>query len=245
MKENHLLKILTENNVGSRRYCFNLIKSGFIEVNNKVITEPMFEVNKSSDIIKVEGINLKINEIKKIYIMMNKPVGVLSSAKSEDDKKTLFDLIKHKELKKIRLFNVGRLDFKTEGLIFLTNDGEFAKYIIKPKYNILKHYIVEIKGNFSADLLAKLKKGVFSKFGKYKVEDVISLKQNNKFTRLRIILNEGKNREIRNIFAILKYKIKSIRRVQIGPFILPRSLKPGQYKLISKREIEKFKSGQL
>jgi len=240
MKDNSLLKILTAHNVGSRRYCFDLIKTGLVEVNNKVITDPAFEIDKQKDKIKVEGERLKLTEVKKIYIMLNKPQGYLSSTKSQDNKKTLFDLIKHKKLKKIKLFNVGRLDFKTEGLIFLTNDGDFAKYIIMPRYKVLKHYIVEVKGKFPDELLTKVKKGIYSREGKYKVEDIKILDRKNKYTRLEIILNEGKNREIRNIFAILKYKITLIRRVKIGPFSLPKSLKPGQYKLISSRQIDKF-----
>ncbi len=240
MENNSLLKILSNNNIGSRRKCFELIRNGNVEVNNKVIRDPSFLIDIEKDKIRVEGESIKIKKVNPVYIMMNKPIGVLSSSFSENGKLTLFDLLHHKDLKKIKLFNVGRLDFNSEGLIFLTNDGEFANKIIRPANKVLKHYIVEIKGNIKDEHIQRMKKGIYTYETRYKVEDVIIIKRSNKFTRLRIILNEGKNREIRNIFRILKYKIKKLKRVQIGPFKLPASLRPGEYKLISKKEIEKF-----
>ena len=127
-----LLKVLINSNVGSRRFCFNLILDGKVKINNKVITQPLYEIAPEKDTIKVEDKIIKIDKeiFKPTYIMMYKPAGVICSLKDEKNRPTLFELIKHKQLKKRHLFYVGRLDFKTEGLIFITNDGDFANIIM-------------------------------------------------------------------------------------------------------------------
>jgi len=173
---------------------------------------------------------------------MNKPNGVVCTLKDEMGRTTIFDLIKHKEIKIKHLFYAGRLDYKTEGAIFITNDGEFANLITHPRYNVLKHYYAEIKGEILDKDIEHIKKGIHFEGEFYKIKDIKIISRNKKFSALTITLNEGKNREIRKIFQITKYKIKYLKRYKIGPFEIPQDLLPGYYKLISRKEIEKFKN---
>jgi len=238
-----LLKFLVDSDIGSRRYCFNLIRAGKVSVNNKTITQPLYLITPETDKIKVENKEIKIKKeiLEPVYIMMNKPAGVICSLKDKKGRPTIFDLLKHKNLKRKHLFYTGRLDFKTEGLIFITNDGEFANFITHPRYNVLKYYYVEIKKMLTDDEIKRMKKGIYTKEEIYKIKDLKIISRDEKHTNLIIVLNEGKNREIRKIFQVLKHKIKYLKRTRIGPFRLDPKLKPGEYKLISKRIIEKFK----
>ncbi len=241
-EHNSLIKVLVNSGIGSRRKCFELIKEGRISVNNQIILDPLYEIDTEKEKIKLDDQEIKINVYEPVYIMMYKPEGVICSRVNEKGLPTVFDLIKHKRLKKLNLFYAGRLDVNSEGLIFLTNDGEFTQLITHPKYQVPKYYIVEIKKEILPEHIEKMKKGVYLGKEKYKVDEVKVLKKRHKYTRLLLKLTEGKNREIRKIFQVLKYKIKLLRRVKIGDFALDPSLKPGEYRLISKKEIEKFKS---
>lgn len=236
-----LLKFLIKVNIGSRRYCFDLIKNGEIAVNDKIIAQPLFIV-RENDKVFYSNKQLKVKTVQEdlVYIMMNKPSGVICSVEDQDNKPSILRLIKHKNLSKLHLFPVGRLDYLTEGLIFITNDGEFAHYLTHPKNKIEKHYYVEIKGLITNKEVLQIKKGIYTKEARYKAKDVKIISAHQKISKLRVILDEGKNREIRNIFAILKHKIKTLKRIQIHTLKLDGKLRPGDYKLISKREMAKY-----
>ena len=235
-----LLKFLTNSNVGSRRTCFNIITKGHVRVNNRKIDQPLFEIN-TADKIYYDDKLIKYDTRKfiPVYIMLNKPKGYICSVTDENDKPSILNLIKHKDLKNKHLFPVGRLDYLTEGFLFITNDGHFANYLLKAKNKVIKHYYVEIKGEISDDHVKSIKKGIYTKEEAYRVEDIRVLSAGFKTSRIVLSLIEGKNREIRNIFAFLKYKVKILKRFQIGPFKLDTKLKSGEYKLISKDTISK------
>ena len=240
MKEITLLKFLIGSNIGSRRACFDLIVKGNIQVNDKSISQPNFMI---CPVDKVYYNNKRVKFQKTlfepVYIMLYKPQGFICSARDEGDKPSILNLIKQKNLKSKHLFPVGRLDFLTEGLIFITNDGHFSNYLMRAKNRIQKHYYVEIKGKITREHVEKIRKGIYTTSGVYKVQEVKLISADNKRSKIVLVLIEGKNREIRNIFAYLKYKIKNLKRFQIGQFKLDTKIKPGEYKLISKREIEK------
>ncbi|MBN1898410.1 MAG: rRNA pseudouridine synthase [Spirochaetes bacterium] len=237
-----LWKFLVDAQVGSRRHCFDLILKGQVSVNNTVNERPLSEIDPQKDVINIE--DKKVKPVKgvfdPVYIMMNKPSGVICSRKDEKGRFTLYDLIKHKNLSKKHLIYAGRLDYKTEGLIFLTNDGDFVNLLTHPRYNVLKYYYVEIKGSLEDRDVKRMTRGISSENVLYKVKEVKILSRAPRSTRMIIVLNEGKNREIRNIFLILRYKVKYLKRIQMGPFKLDGKLEPGEYKLVSKKEIQKF-----
>lgn len=234
-----LLKYLMQANLGSRRFCFNLITTGEIRVNDTVEEQPLRTIKKTDRVYyNNKQIIIESPDKNLVYIMLNKPAGYISASKDQDNKPSILRLIRHKNLKDLHLFPVGRLDFLTEGLIFITNDGDFAHYLTHPANLIEKHYLVEIKGTLTPEDTVRLKKGVFGRGILYKVKNVKVL-STGRTSRLIVVLEEGKNREIRNIFAILRHKIKYLKRIQIHTIRLDNKLKPGQYKLISRREILK------
>lgn len=238
-----LLKYLVNADAGSRRACFSLIQKGQVKVNKKVVLQPL-HLLEDKDIILLDDqpVKLKKETIEPVYIMMNKPQKYVCSVKDEKNKPSILKLIKHKQIIKKHIFPVGRLDFLTEGLIFITNDGHFSNHILQAKNRVLKCYLVEIKGHIRESDINKIRRGIYTKECKYQVEDIKLLSANKKSSKLRLKLIEGKNREIRNIFAILKFKVRHLKRTQIGAFKLDRKLLPGEYKLISKKDIySKFK----
>jgi len=241
MKDITLLKFLTNSKIGSRRFCFDLIVDGNIKVNDKIIYQPMFKIRPENKIY-YDNKQVKFNKVffEPVYIMLYKPREFICSVTSERDKPSILNLIKHRDLKKKHLFPVGRLDYLTEGLIFITNDGYFANYLLQDRNKVPKHYYVEIKRQITEKHIEKIQKGIYTIEAVYRVQDVKLLSANKKVSKLFLVLVEGKNREIRNIFAYLKYKIKILKRFRIGPFKLDPKLKPGEYKLISKREIYKL-----
>ena len=241
MKQITILKFLINSNIGSRRFCFNLIKEGEIRVNNEIITQPLFELNLEDKVYyDCRIIDFKKELFKPVYILMNKPIKYLCSLKDEKDKPSIMRLIHHKDLSKKHLFPVGRLDYLTEGLLFITNDGDFTNYILRARNKVSKTYYVEIKGKISNEHLKRIQKGIYTKEESYKVEDVKLISTSKNTSKVKIVLIAGKNREIRNIFSILKYKIKNLKRTRIGPFQLDNKLRPGEYKLISKKKIDDF-----
>ncbi len=240
MKDITLLKFLIYSNIGSRRVCFNLIKNGFIRINTQTVYQPLYKLVPEDKVYCEDKLVKYSNElIKPVYIMLYKPQKYICSLKDENNKPSIMRLIRHKNLNKKHLFPVGRLDFLTEGLIFITNDGYFADYILRAKNKVLKSYYIEIKGKIGEEDIKKINRGIYTEKEVYRVEDIKILSA-HKSSKLMIVLSEGKNREIRNIFSILKYKIKYLKRTKIGPFKLDGELKPGEYKLISKRKIDSF-----
>ncbi len=235
MKKNTLLKFLTNSNIGARRFCFDLIKQGDIRVNDKIISQPMFEIHAQDKIYYDDRlIKFKEDSTKPVYIMLNKPQKYICSLTNENEKPSIMNLIKHKNLRKKHLFPVGRLDFLTEGLIFITNDGDFANFLTQAKNKIPKHYYVEIKGKITETDIRIIQNGIMSGKTIFNVKDIRVVSAAKKISKLIIVLTEGKNREIRNIFAYLKYKIRYLKRFQIGPFKLDPELNPGEYKLIKR-----------
>jgi len=224
----------------SRRDAQKLLIEDRVTVNDQKVHQPSMEVIPDKDKICVDGKLITKKPEDFIYIMLNKPENTICSHADEKGRKTVYELIKRRDIKNKGLFTAGRLDFKTTGLLFLTNDGYFAQVLTHPRYEVLKHYIAKIKGEITDSILKKMTDGVFIDNERLKFEKVIVIKKTPKRAVLRIILNEGKNREIRRMFMFFKLTIKSLHRVQIGPFVLPDNLNYGSFKLLKKRQIYDF-----
>lgn len=234
-----LNKFLSSAGIASRRKCDELILAGKISVNGKLTTELGRIIDEKKDKVYFNE-KLVSSQDKLVYLKLHKPKGYICSASDEKGRKTIFDLLP----KDRRLFSVGRLDYNTEGLILITNDGDFARAMSHPSFEIEKEYIVVIEGRISESELAVLRAGVVEKGVRLPKAKVVPIKFDGKLTRLSVIIDEGKNRQIRRMFEGIGKSIVLLKRVSVGPFVLG-GLQRGKYKEFSKEEmgmIEEIKS---
>ena len=235
--EERLQKFLANNGIASRRKCEEFIKLGEVKVNGKVVTELGTKINTEKDIVTFKG--KKVEEQKeKIYILLNKPIGYVTTVKEQFRRDKVTDLIKINT----RLVPVGRLDMYTSGALILTNDGDFVYKITHPKNEITKTYTVTIKGQVSDDEINKLREGIVLddgfKTSPAKVKRIMEDKENNK-TRLEIIIHEGKNREVRRMCEAISKKVLALHRSKIGTITL-KGLSIGKWRFLKQREIEEL-----
>ena len=220
----------------SRRAADEIIREGRITLNGKKINQLATAV-ADKDIVLLDEKRIGAADKNFIYLMINKPKAFLTSRKSEKGFRTVMDLIDKPEIAKF-VFPVGRLDFMSEGLLLMTNDGDFAYKVTHPKFNVIKSYIVEVKGDVTPEIFAKIKKGVYlNDVGLLKPHNVKVIKKNlNKYILL-IDLKNGKNREIRKILEFLNLEIILLRRIKIGGLPIG-DLRSGEFKIIKKNIAE-------
>lgn len=230
MEKIRINKFLAELGVGSRRAIDKMIEEKRIKVNG-ILAESGIKVDKS-DKIFVNGKLLEFEKKKKVYFMLNKPKRVLSTAKDERGRKTVVDLIDTKE----RIFPIGRLDYDTEGLLLLTNDGEIFNKVIHPRTEVYKTYLVEARGNINMTTLNKLKRGVM-------LDDKMTLPAKAKIlladerhTELHFAIKEGRNRQVRRMFEIVGHPVINLKRIMLGELNL-EGLEVGEYRPLTKKEI--------
>lgn len=226
-----LNKFLSSAGVASRRKCDELISQGKISVNGKVVTELGLVIDEKKDKVFAFGEPV-ILQSEFIYLKLHKPKGYICSAADEKGRKTIYELLP----KDHRLFSIGRLDYNTEGLILITNDGDFAKAMSHPSFEIEKEYIVTIEGRISESELAVMRAGVVEKGERLPKAKVTPIKFDGKLTRLSVIIDEGKNRQIRRMFEAINKTIVLLKRVSVGPFTLG-GLVRGKYKEFTKEEL--------
>src|SRR5436190_6627849 len=205
-----LQKVLAAAGIGSRRDCEDLIREGRVEVDRKVVTELGTRVDPLAHEIRVDGEALK--QSKRLYFAVNKPMGVVTTNFDPSGRQRVIDLVPTEE----RVFAVGRLDRSSEGLILVTNDGEFANRLTHPRYGVEKTYLVRVAGAPDQRQLAKLKKGVHLAEGFARAQSITVKKKQGQSTDLLIVLNEGRNREIRRILARVGHKVLALKRVAVG-----------------------------
>lgn len=224
-------KFLSEAGACSRRQAEKYLEQGLIKINNKIIKEQGTKIDPDKDQIKLNNKEIKLKQY--TYLILNKPKGYVSSF-DHKNKKTLKSLIKTKE----HLGYAGRLDEDSEGLMFLTNDGNLIYKLTHPKFQHEKEYIVETKEKVPDNIINKLKKGVKLKEGQ---TNPIKIKKitNNKFN---IILNEGKNRQIRRMFKLFNINVTKLKRIRINNLKL-NNLKPKQTRRLTEEEIKLIKNG--
>lgn len=226
-----LNKFLSNSGIAARRKCDDIIREGKVTVNGKVVSELGTLINEKKDRIKVEGKEIKLPS-SFVYIKLNKPKGYACSANDEKGRKTIYQLIDCNE----RLFSIGRLDYNTEGLIILTNDGDFANKVAHPSYNLEKEYHVNIVGDIKESELAVLRKGVVIEGNRLPSAKVEKISYENNVTKLSVIINEGLNRQIRRMFEAIGKEIKLLKRVRIGEVKLG-GLKRGDYRDLTEKEL--------
>jgi 23S rRNA pseudouridine2605 synthase len=228
MSRQRLQKILAAAGVASRRKCEDLITDGVVRVNRKVVDELPAFADLDTDIITVRG--KRIRRAEKVYFLLNKPKGVICTSSDPAGRKKAIDLIDCTQ----RIFCVGRLDFDTAGAIILTNDSDLANRLTHPRYELPKTYEVRIRGRIEGDSLEKLKKG---KTGRAAVK-VIS--RTAAESLVQVTIRQGLNRQVRRSIAKLGYKVKALKRTQIGNITI-KGLAPGSYKKLSKAQIAYLK----
>lgn len=225
-------KIMAQSGVASRRKCEEIICEGRVKVNGRVITEPGCKVDSDKDVIEVDGnIIKKIDE--KIYILLNKPVGYITSVKDQFGRPTVLDLLNGI---KGRVYPVGRLDYDTEGLLILSNDGELTYKITHPKHNIKKTYRALIQGKVKKDDIEAFEKGIA-------IEDYVTAPAKMEVVRyskgnsiVDIIIHEGRNRQVRKMCSAIGHEVIRLKRTKIGEIGL-RGLKSGKWRYLNDIEI--------
>lgn len=231
-----LQKILAQAGVASRRAAEEMILAGRVRVNGKVITELGTKADPSEDRIEVDGKPITAVE-KKVYYVLNKPVGYVSTMKDPQGRPSLADLTSGV---KERVFPVGRLDYDTSGILIVTNDGELAHLLAHPKKEIDKFYKAKVRGVPTEKELEKLRKGILLDDGITAPARVriLSIHKNNAW--LEIIIHEGRNRQVRRMCEAVGYPVLKLKRVRIGT-LEAGELKPGELRRLTDKEIDKLK----
>jgi len=227
-----LQKILAAAGLGSRRDCEELILAGRVEVDGQVVVELGGRVDPASQRIRVDGVPLKLP--RRIWYAVNKPTGVVCTNRDPSGRPRAVDLVPGESQ---RLFIVGRLDMNSEGLLLLSNDGDLANQLTHPRYGVQKTYRVMVAGQVEPELLQQLRKGIRLAEGLAKVSRVQIKRRYKRSTILEMVLEEGRNREIRRVLARLGHKVMRLVRVGIGPIRLG-NLGPGAYRRLTRNEVE-------
>ncbi len=230
-----LQKFIADCGVTSRRKAEGYILDGRVSVNSKVVTELGTKVNPATDLVMVDGVALEPSAVDKVYVVLNKPRAYMTTLSDPEGRPTVMDLIYGVNQ---RIFPVGRLDYLSEGLLILTNDGDLANMIMHPKYEVEKVYEVKVFGHVNEGLLAKIKRGVMTEDGLMKPKSVRVIEQLPNKTWLEFRLNEGKNREIRKICDAVDLTVDKLRRVAIEGLNI-QSLPVGQYMFTTRKELLK------
>jgi len=219
-------KYLSGCGIDSRRKCEQLVLDGRVRINGKTVTALGTDV-KDGDYVEVDGRAVALAQ-RKVYVMLNKPKGCVCTVHDEKGRKTVLDFVKLKE----RIFTVGRLDYDTEGLLLLTNDGEIANTVTHPKNMVKKVYSVRVEGEPSEAELKRLRAGVEYNGVKYAAAQVSVLGTENNETKLEITVTEGKNHEIKNMIESLGRRVMFLKRTAIGGLRLG-GLSRGEWRYLS------------
>ena len=239
--EERLQKVLANAGIASRRKCEEIILSGKVKVNGKMVTELGVKVNPEKDRIEVDNKVVNFNN-KKVYILLNKPIGYVTTVKDQFHRDTVMDLVK---VVKERVVPVGRLDMYTSGALILTNDGDFVNKVTHPKNEIEKTYNVTVSGIVSKEDVDKLTKGVeivdndekyITKPAKVKI---LKIDDEKKISRLQITIHEGKNREVRKMCGAIEKKVLALHRARIENIDV-KDIALGKYRYLKDWEVKKL-----
>jgi len=229
--EERLHKILAHAGVGSRRKCEELIAAGRVSVDGQQVRELGSRIELDQHEICVDGEPIRTE--RPVYWLVNKPPGYLCTNRDPGRRPLAIDLVPQVSQ---RVYTVGRLDEASEGLLLLTNDGDLAFRLTHPRFGVEKTYLVQVAGHPSAEDLQRLLKGVWLSDGHVKAREARRIKNQGESTWLRIVLNEGKNREIRRMLAKLGHKVLRLKRIAIGAVQLG-NLKRGKSRRLSPSEV--------
>jgi len=231
-----LQKVMAEYGVASRRKSEEIIYAGRVKVNGRLVTEPGLKIDKDRDVIEVDGNIIKSPE-KKIYILLNKPSGYITSVKDQFGRPTVLDLLKEIST---RVFPIGRLDYDTEGLLILTNDGELTYKITHPRHSIDKTYRALVRGEVNGDDIKIFERGMA-------IEDYVTAPAKMEIVRyskgnsvIDITIHEGRNRQVRKMCSAIGHDVIRLRRIKIGDIGLG-GLKTGEWRYLKDSEIRYLK----
>ncbi len=237
MKKIRLQKYLAKQGINSRRKCEKMIRDGFVKVNNSVVTKLGTCIDPLNDIVEIDDIKID-KSIDNIYILLNKPRGYLCTHDDSFGRPTIYDLIKNV---KTKVNYAGRLDYLSEGLVLLTNDGDLIFGLTHPKKKVEKVYIAKVKGFPDIDDLTKFEKGIaLSPTFVTSPSKANILEKDKKSTTLKVSIREGKKRQIRRMFLHLGFPVIRLKRIKIGPLSLG-TLKTGHYRYLKSEEIQRIK----
>lgn len=234
IKENPCMRInryIASCGVASRRKADELIEQKRVYVNGTLVTEQGLNIDENCDIVEIDKKRIGLQE-EKVYYMLHKPPYCISAVTDDRGRKTVIDLIPDSK----RLYPVGRLDYMSTGLLLLTNDGELTNKLIHPKYHLAKTYDVTVKGKSPENIAAMFENGIVIDGYRTKPSKIELLSQTADQTLYRIVLFEGRNRQIRKMFRSLNMKVLSLKRIRIGELELG-SLKEGEYRKLTFLEL--------
>lgn len=229
-----LQKVISNAGIASRRKAEELIKQGRVKVNGSTIYELGTKVS-GNDLVEVDG--LKINHEEKVYFLLNKPRGIITSTTDDKGRKTVIDLIKTDK----RIYPVGRLDYDTTGILLLTNDGELTNLMLHPKNEIDKVYIAKVDGLIGKSEVAKLSHGVYidgKKTAKAKVR-VRRFDKKNNVSIVELTIHEGRNHQVKKMFQAIGFNVLKLKRENID-FLNINGLKSGEYRQLNPKEVKKL-----
>lgn len=235
MEEERLQKFIANQGICSRRKAEEYITSGRIKVNGNVIMELGTKIDPSKDVVEVDGKKISNIAGKKVYILLNKPIGYVTTTRDQFNRNTVLDLVNVKE----KVLPVGRLDMYTSGAIILSNDGDFIYKITHPKYEVEKTYNVTLKGQVTDEEIEQLRNGVQIEnyvTGKAKVK-ILRIDKEKDLSRVEIIIHEGKNREVRKMCEAIGRKVLALHRTKIGN-ISVKDLRLGTWRYLKPNEIK-------
>lgn len=220
--------------IGSRRVCEALIRENRVRVNGKPATLGQ-KVNVERDSVLVDGRPLGAQEPKR-YLILHKPFGYITTVKDQFGRKDVLDLLPQIEE---RVYPVGRLDYDSEGLVFLTNDGELAHKVMHPRFELPKTYLVQVQGKITMDAVYRLRRGVLLEDGPTAPAQVRVVESSAEHSTITLTLREGRNRQVRRMCQRVGFPVQRLTRTAIGPLKLGR-LTPGEYRFLRPQEIKEL-----
>ncbi|AGB40591.1 pseudouridine synthase family protein [Halobacteroides halobius DSM 5150] len=229
-----LQKIMAQAGVASRRKSEEIIKEGRVEVNGEVVTQLGAKVDPSQDKIKVDGEELELE--KAVYILLNKPKDVITTVDDPQGRKTVVDMIDVKQ----RIYPVGRLDYDTEGLLLLTNDGDVTYALTHPSHQVGKKYIATVEGTPSENALERLEAGVELADGLTAPAQADLVVEMGTQSILSLEVHEGRKHQVKRMCEKVGHPVKELKRIKVGPLNLDEELKPGEYRHLTAEEVAKL-----
>ncbi len=231
-----LQKFLADCGIASRRGAEALIKAGRVSVNGEIIREMGVQVDEDKDIVEFDGQRVK-PQSKMIYVMLNKPVGFVTTVSDDKGRETVMSLVSEIPA---RIYPVGRLDYDTEGLLLMTNDGDITYKITHPKNNIEKTYIAEVTGNIGMDTIMRLRNGVVIDGARTSPAKVEVIGATRLGTKIQITIHEGRNRQVRKMFESVGCIVKRLKRTEEAGLKLGH-LPLGKWRRLSESEVNMLK----
>jgi len=234
MTQERIQKILARSGLGSRRACEDFIRTGRVTINGRIATLGE-KADPSLDEVQLDGELVKGFD-QELYIMLNKPLGVLSSLKGQGGYRTVIDLVSIPQ----RVFPIGRLDLNSQGLILLTNDGELANRLTHPRYGHEKDYDVLLDRYPDAEQLKLWRRGIILPDGQRALPAIVKIRKHTDLPWIKVILKQGKKRQIRETAKALGLNVRKLIRVRIGPIRLG-NLPSGEWRFLTSQEVRELK----